>query len=257
MRTICFANNHVGLKIVDGLRNASEDLAALVVHPAERSRFGYEIRRASGLPDDRIFDASTLSEPKTMDRIRELSPEIGVSAFFGYIFKPEFISIFPKGIVNIHPALLPYNRGANPNIWSIVDGTPAGVTLHYVDSGVDTGGIIAQREIPVEPIDTGESLYRKLETASVALFQENWPALKSGKTKTTVQTRETGSFHKAADVEKIDRIDLDKSYRARDLLDLIRARTFTGYTGAYFESSGRRVYLKMQLEYGPDERDKK
>ena len=89
---------------------------------------------------------------------------------FGYILRPNFLRLIPRGCVNVHPALLPYNRGAYPNVWSIVDGSPAGVTIHFVDEGIDTGDIIAQAQVVIEPVDTGESLYRKLERGAVALF---------------------------------------------------------------------------------------
>src|SRR5690606_7176717 len=161
---------------------------------------------------------------------------------------PEVLSLFPLEVLNLHPSYLPYNRGAHPNVWSIVEETPAGVTLHYVDAGIDTGDIVAQREVPVAPSDTGGSLYRKLERAGLELLQEAWPHIKAGRVRRQPQPRDRGTFHRVAQLGELDRIDLDKEYRARDLINLLRARTFPPYKGAYFEDQGRRVYIRLELE---------
>jgi methionyl-tRNA formyltransferase len=149
----------------------------------------------------------------------------------------------------LHPSFLPYNRGSNPNVWSIVEETPAGVTLHYIDKGVDTGNIIAQKHVAVEPLDTGETLYRKLEKTCVALFKATWPLMRSGQVPQLIQDREEGTHHTTADVNLIDAIDLDKTYTARHLINVIRARTFEPYPGAYFNYHGQKIYLRLQLFY--------
>ena len=156
-------------------------------------------------------------------------------------------------MVNLHPAYLPYNRGQYPNVWSIIEGTPAGVTLHYIDEGIDTGGIIARREVPVEPVDTGESLYRKLEATALELFRETWPLIKAGRAQCLPQDKQAGTYHRTRDIEAIDAIDQERDYKAGDLLNLLRARTFPPYKGAYFTADGKRVYLRLQLEYGQED----
>ncbi len=244
-RVVYFANNRVALELVPAVREA--ELVGLVVHPKERARLRDEIVAASGLPADRVFDGSKLREPHTLARLRELSPELGVSVLFGYILKPELFELFPRGVVNLHSGLLPYNRGAHPNVWSIVEGTPAGVTLHYIDQGVDTGDVITQREVAVSAADTAATLYEKLERASVSLFRDSWPALLGGEAGRTPQ-RGDGTSHRVRDLATLDLIDLDRSYTGRELIDRLRARTFPGYDGAYFVHQGKRVYVQVRLE---------
>ena len=118
------------------------------------------------------------------------------------------LDAFPAGCINLHTGYLPYNRGAYPNVWCIVEGTPAGVRLHYLDEGVDTGAIVARREVAVEPVDTGRSLFEKLEEAALRLFQETWPAIASGAAPRAAQNPSEGT-HRVADVARIDEIDLD------------------------------------------------
>jgi methionyl-tRNA formyltransferase len=148
--------------------------------------------------------------------------------------------------------MLPYNRGAYPNVWSIVDDTPAGVSLHYVDEGIDKGDIVAQRRVPVAAADTGESLYRKLEEASLTLFRETWPAIRSGHAPRHPQNPSDGTSHRVRDVESIDEIDLDSPTTPRRLLNLLRARTFGEFPGAYFRDGDRRIYVRVQLSEAED-----
>ena len=246
MRILFFGNNRAGWKVLEWLRREGEEIAALVVHPDERRAYGEEILRASGAGQDRVFLGDDLGAG-AIERIRALRPEIGISVYFGYILRPELLSALPWGCVNLHPALLPYNRGAHPNVWSIVEGTPAGVTLHRVDDGVDTGEILAQRQVEIDPADTGQTLYYRLEAAAIELFQRNWGALKAGRLPGIAQAPGGGTFHRARDLAQLERIDLERRYRARDLINLLRARTFPPHGGAYFEENGRRIHLRLEL----------
>ena len=249
MRILFLGNNWVGWQVVQWLQERNEQIVGLVIHPPHKRKYGDEIIHSAQVSPTHIFDGSRLRQPEVLQAIKVLQPDIGLSVLFGYILRPEFLDLFPAGVVNLHPAHLPYNRGAYPNVWSIVEGTPAGVTLHCIDADVDTGDIIAQRQVPIEPVDTSETLYRKLERACVELFKETWPLIHSGRVRRVPQDREKGTFHRTRDVEQIDHIDLDGTYTARELIDVIRARTFPPYPGAYFVHQGRKVYLHLQLLY--------
>jgi methionyl-tRNA formyltransferase len=248
MRVVLFANNWVGWKVAERIRAAGDEIVAVVAHPAGRRRYGDETLAAAGIDADRVIDGATLRDPGVPERLAALGADFGVSAFFGYILRKPVIDAFASGVVNVHPALLPYNRGSYPNVWSIIEGTPAGVTVHYIDEGVDTGDVIAQREVAVGPTDTGASLYRRLEEASVELFAESWALLREGRAPRSPQPT-GGTSHKIKDVERIDEVDLGRNYTGRELIDLLRARTFPGYRGAYFVKDGRRVYLELSLRY--------
>ena len=234
-------------KILERLRDHGDEVVGLVIHPPSRRSYGEQLVAAAALDASRIFEAEGLEERSVLRSIRELDPEIGLSVLFGYILRPEFLKLLPAGCVNVHPAFLPFNRGAYPNVWSIVEGTPAGVTLHYLAESIDTGDIIAQQPVPIEPVDTGESLYRRLERTAVELFDETWARLRAGQAPRIPQNPAAGCSHRARDVGHIDEIELDRAYRARELIDLLRARTFPPHPGAYFRHDGRKVYLRLQL----------
>lgn len=239
----------MGWQVLSWLKEQDEEIVGLVVHPPEKRSYVDEMLSVVEQGATRIIDGSKLRERDTLEEVKDLGADVALSVFFDFILKPELIELFPQGVVNLHPSYLPYNRGQYPNVWSIIEGTPAGATLHYIDAGIDTGDIIAQRRVTLEPVDTGETLYRKLEGACVELFKENWPSIKSGSAPRTSQQGNTGTYHRARDVEDIDEIDLDGSYTAGELLNILRARTFPPYSGSYFVDNGRKVYLRLQLLY--------
>lgn len=252
MRIFYMGNNWVGWQILKWLVEQREDIVGIAVHPEQKSRYRFEIINSVDLNPSCIFDASKINQADTISSIRALQSSIGISAFFGYMISKDLLDLFPNGCINIHPSFLPYNRGANPNVWSIVDGTIAGVTLHYVDCGLDSGDIIAQKEVPVEPVDTGESLYRKLESACVELLKEIWPLVKNGYAPRIPQMGQKGNIHRLKDVEMVDRIDLDRTYKARQLIDIIRARSFPPYSGSFFMAGNRKVFMRLQLFFEED-----
>lgn len=247
MRYVYFANNRVGFEILRWLIQSEAPPIGLVVHPVERAKYRDEIIATSGLEDDRVLQADRLHSSEGIDWLRALDPEWLISVYFGFILKSAVLEVPRKGAINLHPALLPYNRGANPNVWSIVDGTPAGVTLHFIENGIDTGDIIEQREIAVSRSDTGATLYTRLESAAIDLFRGAWPSLVSG-TYRRVPQRGKGSSHRVSDLDRIDRIDPLQTMTAQALIDIIRARTFPPYRGAYLDFGSSRIYLQLSLE---------
>jgi len=247
MKILFMGNNRIGFEILRWLKDQGEDLVGLVLHPIEERKFGKEMLQVIDAGEQDVILGSRLKEKAVIDHIKALAPDVILSILFNYILKPDIIQIPRNGCVNLHPALLPYNRGQYPNVWSIIEKTPSGVTLHYIDEHIDTGDIIAQLEVPVTPIDTGATLYRKLEDASLELFKNNWHLIKSGCAPRVPQDMTRGTYHRTKDVEKIDFIDLDATYTGRQVIDLLRARTYAPYKGAYVEENGRRIYLRLEL----------
>lgn len=248
MRYVYLANGELGAKVLRWLVDRGTPPVGLVVHPPEAARSRSEIETISELPPGGRIDAARLRTSDGVDWLRGLRPDWLVSVLFGGILRDAVIGTARLGAVNLHPAFLPYNRGAYPNVWSIVERTPAGVTLHHIAPGapVDSGDIIAQRPVEVLPTDTGATLHRRLEEAAFELFRDSWPLIEKGDPPRRPQPP-GGTTHRRSDVERIDRIDPDAVVRAGDLIDVLRARTFTPYSGAYLDLGGRRIQIKVEL----------
>lgn len=249
MRILFFGNNQLAVQVLRHLRRTGDAPVGLVLHPPAKAKSRRELLSVARLGADRIFDGSRLRDPKTLERIKALRPDLGISVMFGYILTPSTLSLLPKGCLNLHLSYLPYNRGAYPNVWCIVEGTPAGVSLHYMDPGVDTGPILKRRKVPVEPADTGYTLYRKLESAGLQLFKDAWPRAKSGRLRPIPQDPRQGSIHRVADVLQIDELNPKAQMPVGRLIDLLRARTFPPYPGAYMRVGSRKILIRVHLEY--------
>ena len=129
------------------------------------------------------------------------------------------------GFVNTHPSLLPHNRGKHSNFWALVEQAPFGVSLHFVDAGIDSGPIIAQQAISYSWEDTGETLYFKAQEAMIGLFAKVYPELRQLRINARAQDLSLGSFHWGADMDQKCEIALDSTYTARELLNLLRGPT--------------------------------
>lgn len=133
---------------------------------------------------------------------KEQGFELTVSYTYRYILDKAVLDALDNNVVNIHNAYLPWNRGADPNLWSIIDDTPRGITLHYMDTGLDKGSIIAQRLVRKGKAETLQSSYENLDKAAKELFveafdyYEDWPRMKK-------YPLGTGTYHSLKDGEKM------------------------------------------------------
>ena len=121
-----------------------------------------------------------------------------VSYGFRHIIPAAVLAPFGNSAVNLHISLLPWNRGADPNLWSFLESTPKGVTIHILDEGLDTGPVLVQREVAARDDDTLASSYERLTGAIEELFCEAWGDIRSCSIAPSPQTG-AGSSHKAAD----------------------------------------------------------
>jgi methionyl-tRNA formyltransferase len=247
VRVLLFLNNWSGFQVARWLRHRGETIVGLMVQPVEERRFGEEILGALQMPADKMWLSTQLCDQATVAELKALDPEIGISASFTAILKPSVLDIFPKGCINLHSALLPYNRGWHTNVWPIVDRTPAGATIHYMDHGVDTGDIIAQRRVAVEATDTGGLLHEKITRGLIDLFKETWPDIRQGTNTRLRQDHHAATIHKKAELAKLSRIDLSRRYRACDLINILRARTYPPYPSAYYMTGDRATHVRVQL----------
>lgn len=107
--------------------------------------------------------------------------DVVVSFGYGHILKSSVLATANRPVLNLHIAYLPWNRGAHPLFWAAYDGTPAGVTIHEIDFGVDTGPVCFQRKVVFDyQAETFSSAYQALIVNIEALFEEHADALLKG-----------------------------------------------------------------------------
>lgn len=111
-----------------------------------------------------------------------------ISYNYRHLIREPLLSRFKGRAINLHTSLLPWNRGASPNFWSFFDETPKGVTIHQIDRGIDTGDIIAQKEVKFPGYLSLRQTYDTLQSELVSLFAAHWRDLRKERIAATPQT---------------------------------------------------------------------
>jgi methionyl-tRNA formyltransferase len=131
-----------------------------------------------GLP---VLQPTNLRDSDTLARLRELSPEVIVVVAYGQILRQAVLDIPARGVLNVHPSLLPRWRGASPIPAAILAGDErTGVTIMLMDAGMDSGPILNQTEAPIHDSDTTASLSDTLSQTGAELLAETLPRWLAG-----------------------------------------------------------------------------
>jgi methionyl-tRNA formyltransferase len=179
------------------------------------------------LDASRIWYGKYFSDPTVLDTLGSLEIDY-IFCIHLSTFIPKNVLEIPKhGVLNLHPAYLPYNRGWHSAVWSILEGTPFGATLHFMSDRLDEGDIVHQKSLGKRPNDTGDSLYKRAMELEFEVFREAWPALASFSYTRTPQRHDLATRHKIKDLAAsgVQELDPNSTMSVRDVLDRLRALT--------------------------------
>jgi len=237
----CFADEAGIPMILDGL--GGRNPLCLVIDPKREAARCYAGKVCRDLP--------VLSHPPSAhhgqwaQRLSKFGSALGVVASYGRILWPDLIAAFPLGVVNLHGGRLPEYRGANVLQWAILNGErETAMTLHYVDEGVDTGPIIAEKRVPVQEEDTAFSLRERLGDAGSTLLVEWLPRLLEGRVPAVPQDERRARTWPRRRPED-GRIDW--SWPDERIRNLTRALVKPWPGAFYTDRSGRRVVVDRAL----------
>jgi methionyl-tRNA formyltransferase len=137
------------------------------------------------------------------DKINNLATyDLVISFGYKYILDKETLLTARRKPINLHISLLPFNRGMHPNFWAHFDGTPSGVSIHYIEEGVDTGDVIFQKEVKFESKEkTFNQTWNRLKLEVEELFIANIEEIILNKFSVTPQ-KKGGTFHLKSDLPK-------------------------------------------------------
>lgn len=219
----------------------------------DSSKYEEEIAAICAESNIECYRRIDVNDSDFVQTLSERNIDLMILAWWPTIVRSQALAAVGTGWLNMHPSLLPYGRGKHAYYWSIVEGTPFGVTLHLIDAQIDEGKILFQKKLPVSIADTGELLYGKSVEANIALFKEAYSKIISLDLVPVIGTDVDGTFHWGREIESHSRIELDKDYRASDLINLIRGRTFMDGDSAYFFHEGKKYLIKAVIEEAPAE----
>jgi dTDP-4-amino-4,6-dideoxyglucose formyltransferase len=154
--------------------------------------------------------------------------DISKAKYYDLVFSLHCKVIFPLELVssvrciNIHPGYSPYNRGMFPHVWSIINGLPAGATIHEMDNLIDHGRILVRTGVQVLETDTSESLYKRVIETEVQMLSENIDAIINNRVK-SFEPEEPSNYNSMEDYKKLCQIDPEKAGTFIEFYNLLRA----------------------------------
>ncbi len=178
MRVVFFGTPEFAVPSLRALLGEGFDVLAVVTQPDKpqgRSRSRTVpppvkvAAEAEGIP---VLQPERPADPAFMEQMRALAPDLGVVVAYGHILKPELLAIPTRGMVNVHPSLLPELRGAAPVEWAIMQGLArTGVTIMLMEEGLDSGPILHQLPERIEDETGGELSAHLAEMGAQALVE--------------------------------------------------------------------------------------
>ncbi len=240
---IC-ADGPVGAKVVRHALNFAPDRIAAIAVPAGDKVIPDLIRQCATPP--KLIECNESDRKAFARELRATGAEIVFLAWWPYLLREELDS-GQRVTLNLHPSRLPFGRGKDPNFWALADGEPFGVSIHRVVPRIDAGAIAYQRSIAYDWTDTAETLYKRAQNEIFDLFTEVLPRVLALDIPTIEQNIESGSFHLRKQLDARSSIDLDAPTTARQVLNLLRARTFRPHRGCQFTENGRTFDVAIDI----------
>ncbi len=181
-----------------------------------------------------------INDAGPVETLRELAPDLIFCVGWTQLLRKPILEIPTIGCIGFHASLLPRYRGRAPVNWAIIHGeTETGNTMMFLDEGVDTGDIIAQRKFPIENDDTCATIYDKVAHSEEEMLREVMPMIHQDRMPRTPQdpTQATVMPRRRP---RDGAIDWNRT--TRELHDWVRALTHP-YPGAFTGLAGRRLWV--------------
>lgn len=235
MRIILVGQGPFGEKVLNTLIEQGEDIVGVFCPKDKR---GDAMAAAAEKSGRALFRPGKMKDPEVREAYLEIKPDLCILAFVTDIIPETLLDIPTVGTICYHPSLLPRHRGASGINWAVIQGdTRTGLTILWVDKGIDTGPILLQKEIDILPDDTTGSLYfNHLFGMGVDAIVEAVRLIKDGKAPKIPQDDSLATYEPPCD-DKVAAVDWSKP--ASEVYNLIRG--CDPQPGAYSSIKGGKV----------------
>jgi methionyl-tRNA formyltransferase len=185
------------------------------------------------------FQPEKLKNQECADRLAETGADAAVVVAFGRLLPEALLAIPPHGFINLHPSMLPRHRGPSPIQWALVCGDQrTGVSTMQLDAGMDTGPLLLQREVLIEPGETAAQLSPRLAELGADLIVETLDQIEAGKLKPQAQSQQGVTV---TPMLKRSMAKVDWTCAASELVN--RFRGFTPWPGLHTNLRGGRLKI--------------
>lgn len=184
-----------------------------------------------------VFQPKNVNNSESIEFLKRKNPDVIIVVAYGQILKESILHIPKYGCINVHASLLPKYRGAAPINWAIINGENiSGVTIMYMDKGLDTGDMILKKEIPINEKDTAGDLHDKLMYVGADALIEALEQIKNGTFIRESQNHELSTYASMMD-KTLGLINWNKN--GKDIVNLIKG--VNPWPGAYLDYKGNKI----------------
>ena len=226
------------------LADPSHTVVAVITQPDRPSGRGQEISLSpvkqaaieAGIP---VKQPAKIRAPEAQELLKTFEPECFVIIAYGQIIPAGLLPISRCGWINLHASLLPKYRGAAPINWAIANGeTTTGLTTMRIDAGMDTGDMLLQEEIDIEPDETAPQLAKRMAECGARLMIDTLRGLPDGVITPKEQNDALATY---APLLKREDGRIDWTRRASDIYN--RMRGFDPWPGAFTTFRGKTCHI--------------
>lgn len=244
MKVIFMGTPDFSTGVLERIIEAGHEVTAVITQPDKPKGRGHEMQFTPvkevalkhHLP---VYQPKKIRDPEMIQQLREIPADICVVVAFGQIIPQEILDMKKYGCINVHASLLPAYRGAAPIQWAVVDGLKeTGVTIMQMDAGLDTGDMLTKVVVPLDPKETGGSLFDKLSAAGAKLCVETMELIEKGQVVPQKQGETTTEYAKMI-TKDLGKIDFSKS--AAEIERLIRG--FYPWPSAYTRLGNKQLKI--------------
>jgi len=235
MRIIVIGQGPFGEKALDALIKKGENVVGSFSPPDKRGEAMKALAEKSGISS---FRPNLMKDPQVFNDYVKLQPDLAVLAFVTDIIPEKLISVPSLGTICYHPSILPRHRGASAINWAVIQGdTRTGLTILWVEKGIDTGPILLQKEVEIGPDETTGSLYfNRLFPMGIDAIVEAVGLIKKEKAPRIPQDESKATYEPPCD-DRVASVNFEKSIK--EIYNLIRG--CDPQPGAYTTFRGKRI----------------
>ena len=220
MRIALIGQAGFGADVLKGLLAKGRQVVGVFCPPDRGSKVDplKEAAQEVGVP---VFQPPRMKDPEAYDQMVSLNPDLAVLAFVTDIVPGKVLDVPKIGSICYHPSILPKYRGASAINWAVINGeTKSGLTIFWVDAGIDTGDILLQKEVDIDPEETtGKVYFNKLYPMGVDAVIEAVDLIAAGKAPRIAQDHSKANYDPPCD-EKVAGLDWGKP--GREVFNFIR-----------------------------------
>ncbi|ACL75881.1 methionyl-tRNA formyltransferase [Ruminiclostridium cellulolyticum] len=196
----------------------------------------------------KVLQPAKIKTPEFVEQIRELGPDLLITAAYGKIISKDMLDVPPLGCINVHGSLLPAYRGAAPIHWSIINGEKVtGITTMFTDVGLDTGDMLLKRELEISSDMTAGELHDEMAILGAEVLKDTLIHLKNG---TLVRSPQDDALSSYAPIitKEVGLIDWNKT--VQQVHNLVRGTNPWPGAFTFINESKMRVWKTCIVDFG-------